>query len=112
MLWACRWAIHLHRFSRSRGPSWRMCSGSASGELYKLGIKNPHLVGLTTWNKGKSVVGPALTLQWMPKREDMSANHEYADTELQLHRHVMYHTQPGDIIVVDARGDMAAGIFG
>ena len=87
-------------------------SATASGELYKLGIKNPHLVGLTTWNKGKSVVGPALTLQWMPKREDMSANHEYADTELQLHRHVMYHTQPGDIIVVDARGDMAAGIFG
>jgi len=87
-------------------------SATASGELYKLGIKNPHLVGLTTWNKGKSAVGPALTLQWMPKREDMSANHEYADTELQLHRHVMYHTQPGDIIVVDARGDMAAGIFG
>ena len=41
-------------------------SATASGELYKLGIKNPHLVGLTTWNKGKSVVGPALTLQWMP----------------------------------------------
>src|SRR3954462_1200022 len=87
-------------------------SATASGELYRLGIKNPHLVGLTTWNKGKSVVGPALTLQWMPKREDMSANHEYADTEMQLHRHAMYHTQPGDIVVVDARGDMTAGVFG
>jgi len=87
-------------------------SATASGELYRLGIKHPHLVGLTSWNKGKSVVGPALTLQWMPKREDMSANHEYAETELQLHRHAMYHTQPGDIIVVDARGDMAAGVFG
>ena len=87
-------------------------SATAAGELYKLGIKNPHMAGLTTWNKGQSVVGPALTLQWMPKREDMTANHEYADTELQLHRHAMYHTQPGDIIVVDARGDLSAGVFG
>lgn len=87
-------------------------SATASGELYKLGIKNPHMTGLTSWKKGKSVVGPAITLQWMPRREDMSANSEYADTELQLHRHSMYHAQPGDIIVVDARGDMASGVFG
>ena len=87
-------------------------SATASGELYKRGIKNQHMTGLTSWKKGRSVVGPALTLQWMPRREDMSANHEYADTEMQLHRHVMYHTQPGDIIVVDARGDMASGVFG
>ncbi len=25
---------------------------------------------------------------------------------------MLYHTQPGDIVVVDARGDMTAGIFG
>jgi len=25
---------------------------------------------------------------------------------------VLYHTQPGDIVVVDARGDTASGIFG
>ena len=37
---------------------------------------------------------------------------EYVDPETQLHRHVLYHTQPGDIVVVDARGDMASGIFG
>lgn len=87
-------------------------SATAAGELYKLGIRQPHLMGLTTWHPGKTVVGPALTLQWMPRREDMSANHEYADPEMQLHRHVMYHTQPGDVIVVDARGDMGSGVFG
>ena len=87
-------------------------SATAAGELYRLGIRQPHLVGLTSWHKDKTVVGPALTLQWMPRREDMAANHEYADPEMQLHRHVMYHTQPGDIIVVDARGDMASGVFG
>jgi regulator of RNase E activity RraA len=59
-----------------------------------------------------SVVGPALTLQFMPKREDLYGEGEYQDPEKQLHRHVLYHTRPGDIVVVDARGDMKSGIFG
>ena len=57
-------------------------------------------------------MGPALTLQFMPKREDLHGTGEYVGPERQLHRHVLYHTQPGDVVVVDARGDMASGIFG
>ncbi len=87
-------------------------SATASGELSRLGIRDPHLRGLTTWTPGKTVAGPALTLQFMPKREDVYKVDEYADPELQLHRHVLYHTQPGDVVVVDARGDMASGVFG
>lgn len=37
---------------------------------------------------------------------------ELSEPEKQLHRHVLYHTQPGDIVVVDARGDMKSGMFG
>jgi regulator of RNase E activity RraA len=48
----------------------------------------------------------------MPKREDLYSADEYANPERQLHRHALYHTQPGDIIVVDARGDMSSGVFG
>ena len=48
----------------------------------------------------------------MPKREDLYGEGEYADPEKQLHRHVLYHVQEGDIVVVDARGDMTAGVFG
>ncbi len=87
-------------------------SATASGELNRLGIRDPHLRGLTTWTPGKTVVGPALTLQFMPKREDVYKVDEYADPELQMHRHVLYHTQPGDVVVVDARGDMGSGVFG
>jgi regulator of RNase E activity RraA len=39
------------------------------------------------------------------------ARTKYTDRE-KLHRHAMYHTQPGDILVVDARADMSSGIFG
>lgn len=87
-------------------------SATASGELSRLGIRDPHLRGLSAWTPGKTVVGPALTLQFMPKREDLYRVDEYADPERQLHRHVLYHTQPGDIVVVDARGHMGSGVFG
>ena len=87
-------------------------SATASGELSRLGVRDPFMRGPVAWTKGKTVVGPALTLQFMPKREDLYGVDEYADPERQLHRHVLYHTQPGDIGVVDARGDMSSGVFG
>lgn len=87
-------------------------SATASAELNRLGIRDAHIMGPRPWTPGKSVVGPALTLQFMPLREDQYAHDEYDDPELQLHRHVLYHTQPGDVVVVDARGDLTSGIFG
>jgi regulator of RNase E activity RraA len=48
----------------------------------------------------------------MPKREDLFGGSEYDNPDLQLHRHVMFPAQAGDMIVVDARGDMGSGIFG
>lgn len=87
-------------------------SATASGELHRLGIRSPHLQGLTSRIPGRAVVGPALTLQFMPMREDIYGGGEYVGPERQLHRHALYHTQPGDIVVVDARGDMTSGVFG
>ena len=89
-----------------------IASATTSGELSRLGIRDPQLRGPVAWTPGKRVVGPALTLQFMPKREDLYGEDEYASPERQLHRHTLYHTQPGDIVVVDARGDMASGVFG
>jgi regulator of RNase E activity RraA len=43
-------------------------SATASGELSRLGIRNPFMLGPQPWTKGQSIVGPALTLQFMPKR--------------------------------------------
>lgn len=90
----------------------KLGSATASSELYKLGIKDPHIRGPVPFTRGRAIAGPALTLQFMPKREDLYGDSEYADREKQLHRHVLYHTQPGDIVVVDGRGDTSSGIFG
>src|SRR5216683_4907964 len=87
-------------------------SATASGELKRLGIRNAFIEGPQCMSPGVSVVGPALTLQFMPIREDLYPQSEYVEPERQLHRHVLYHTQPGDVVVVDARGDMTSGVFG
>jgi regulator of RNase E activity RraA len=87
-------------------------SATATGELKRLGIRSAFIQGPVAWTPGASIAGPALTLQFMPKREDLYNDSEYVDPERQLHRHVLYHTQPGDIVVVDARGDLTSGVFG
>src|ERR1051326_7040702 len=87
-------------------------SATASGELKRLVIPNPFLQGPVRMTPGASIVGPALTLQFMPLREDLYPTSEYVEPERQLHRHVLYHAQPGDVVVVDARGDMNSGVFG
>ena len=87
-------------------------SATASGELKRLGIRNVHMQGPACMTPGVSIVGPALTLQFMPKREDLYPDAEYVEPEQQLHRHVLYHAQQGDVVVVDARGDMTSGVFG
>src|SRR5215471_2019176 len=87
-------------------------SATASGELKRLGIRNAFIQGPLAMTPGASVVGPALTLQFLPIREDLYPQSEYVDPERQLHRHVLYHARKGDVVVVDARGDMTSGVFG
>lgn len=87
-------------------------TATASSELSLMGIRDPHVRGVQPLVTGKSVAGPALTLQCMPKREDLYGANEYDNPELQLHRHVLYPAEAGDMVVVDARGDMGSGIFG
>jgi regulator of RNase E activity RraA len=87
-------------------------SATATGELKRLGVRSAHIVGPVSHTPGASVVGPAVTLQFMPKREDLYPDAEYVNPEAQIHRHVLYHAQAGDVVVVDARGDLASGVFG
>lgn len=87
-------------------------SATAVGELKRLGIRSAFIQGPVAMTPGASIVGPALTLQFMPKREDLYPDAEYVSPERQLHRHVLYHAQKGDVVVVDARGDLTSGVFG
>jgi regulator of RNase E activity RraA len=87
-------------------------TATVAGTLGHMGFRNPHLVGPVAQTRGKSIVGPAVTLQFLPQRPDLFSEGEYSDPETQLHRHVLYQVEAGDVVVVDARGDMSSGVFG
>jgi regulator of RNase E activity RraA len=90
----------------------RIGTATISSELNRMGVRDPHIRGPVPLVPGRTAAGPALTLMCMPKREDLFDGAEYDNPELQLHRQVMFPAQAGDMIVVDARGDMGSGIFG
>lgn len=90
----------------------RIGSATCSSELSLLGFRDPQICGPRPLKAGRSVAGPAVTLQMMPQRPDLFDADEYEDPSRQLNRHVLYRAQPGDIVAVDARGDMASGVFG
>ena len=88
-------------------------TATIAGTLARKGIRNPHMVGLTAFNPGVAVAGQAVTLQFMPKREDVHWGDEYAAApERELHRKAIIACRPGDIVVVDARGSLSSGVFG
>jgi regulator of RNase E activity RraA len=87
-------------------------TATVAGSLGHAGFRNPHMLGPVTQNPGASIVGVAQTLQFLPQRPDLFAEGEYSDPEVQLHRHVLYEIEEGDVVVVDARGDMSSGVFG
>ena len=89
-----------------------LSAATAAGELFRLGIRDPFIKGIRSWTPGVKMVGPAVTLQFLPKREDVAGEGEYVDPESQMHRHVLYHAEKGDVVVVDARGSMKSGVFG
>ena len=60
-----------------------MGAATVAGTLAHMGIRDPHMHGPVSWNKGKAIAGPALTLQFMPKREDLYGQNEYDDPEKQ-----------------------------
>ncbi len=87
-------------------------SATASGEMKRLGIRNPHMIGPVARTPGKVIAGPAMTLLFMPRREDLYPDGEYVAPEQQIHRHALIDAQPGDVVVVDARASMSSGVFG
>ena len=89
-------------------------SATISAELkHGAGIRDSFMMGLKSCHTGKTIGGPAITLQFMPIREDYYQDaEEYQNVEEQLHRHALYLAEAGDVVVVDARGDLSSGVFG
>lgn len=88
-------------------------SATAAGTLHKMGISRSFMRGPRALHPSAKVVGSALTLAFMPKREDVAAvkGQEYFEKDTALWA-VLDEARPFDVLVVQAFGDPFTGCFG
>ena len=80
-----------------------------SGILRRLGYRNTFLSGLAPRTSMQNFVGRALTGRALPTRKDVSATQAGAAS---LHRRAFETIKVGDVLVIDARGDVGARVTG
>ncbi|MFJ8057405.1 ribonuclease activity regulator RraA [Streptomyces sp. NPDC096142] len=88
-------------------------AATACAKLHSMGVTRTAVQGPTALETGSRVVGSALTLQFMPQREDVASGlgQEYVERDTALWA-VLETVQPGDVLVVQAWGSSFTGCFG
>jgi regulator of RNase E activity RraA len=69
------------------------------------------MTGVAPLDPGYTMVGEAVTLRYLPYREDLNATQSVADPE-HPQRKTIDNIQAGGILVIDARGDLRSGTLG
>jgi regulator of RNase E activity RraA len=93
-------------------------SATASALMHRMGVRQTFVQGALARQPGAKVVGPIVTLQFMPKREDVMAGIVAQNVpEEQLEKAtalwaVFDTVVPGDILAVQAYGDPNTGTMG
>lgn len=88
-------------------------SATACAKLHALGIRRSFVEGPRPLTAGQRVVGSALTLQFMPQREDLASG--FGQEAVERHTAlwaVMETVQPGDVLVIQAYGSQFSGCIG
>ncbi|GAB3818382.1 dimethylmenaquinone methyltransferase [Tessaracoccus terricola] len=88
-------------------------AATACAKLHELGIRRSFVEGPRPLQPGQRIVGSAVTLQFMPQREDLASGkgQEYAERHSALWA-VLETIQPGDVLVVQAYGSRFSGCVG
>ena len=95
-------------------PFWDFGTAAVSSALREVcGIRRAYITGPTAFTPGRKAVGTAVTLSFLPKREDVIAGRAEEEEEVTsaLWAAVIA-TQEGDVLLVDARGNMQTGCLG
>ncbi|MGI8448531.1 MAG: hypothetical protein ACR2MP_15400, partial [Streptosporangiaceae bacterium] len=84
---------------------YAVSSATASAVLHRMGVRRTFMQGPLARQPGAKIVGPAITLQFMPQREDVAsgAGQEQGEKVSALWA-VLEEVQPGDVLAVQAYG--------
>jgi 5-oxopent-3-ene-1,2,5-tricarboxylate decarboxylase / 2-hydroxyhepta-2,4-diene-1,7-dioate isomerase len=77
--------------------------------LRKRGLNGLTLDGLRSTRPGTRMAGYARTVRYLPLREDLSASHGGG---MNAQRRAIEAIRPGEVLVIEARGDTTAGTIG
>jgi regulator of RNase E activity RraA len=90
----------------------RVSTATLSTQLFKRGLRNTFIQGVRRVSRaGQNMVGPAFTLRNIPSREDLDHMGVFADPE-HPQRKSIETVPPGQVLVVDCRGDIRAASAG
>ena len=95
-------------------PFWEFGTAAISSALREeCGIRRAYIQGPVAFTPGLKAVGTAVTLSFLPKREDIIRGRaeESQEARSALWAAVIA-VQDGDVLVVDARGNMQTGCLG
>jgi len=95
-------------------PFWEFGTATISSALREVcDIRRAFITGPVAYTPGLKTVGTAVTLSFLPKREDVISGRAEEEQEVRsaLWAAVIA-TQKGDVLVVDARGNMQTGCLG
>lgn len=92
-------------------------SATASAVMHRMGVRQTFIQGPLARQPGAKVVGPVVTLQFMPRREDLIRNLASGAAEEQVEKRtalwsVFETVEAGDVLAVQANGDMYTGCMG
>ena len=98
-----------------RDSTWdllkRPSTATLTTVLAKHGLWNTFLTGVRPLAPGRRMVGQAFTLRYIPSREDLDYNMVF-DNTTDPQRVAIESVGPGDVLVIDARGDERGGTMG
>ncbi len=81
--------------------------------MHRLGIRQTFIAGPESRTPGESIIGPVVTLHFMPQREDVASGQAQEGIEKRSALCAVFETvQPGDILAIAAYGDPYTGCVG
>lgn len=89
----------------------RASTATISSQLVKRGLRRTFIQGVYPLRPQDRMAGIAFTLRYVPAREDLDPGVQY-DNRTNIQRLAIERVGAGEILVIDARGDLSAATLG
>jgi regulator of RNase E activity RraA len=90
----------------------QISTATLTSQLLKRGFRNTFIAGLRPTRPDLRMAGYAFTLRYVPVREDVGVQGVSPDNERNVQRRAVESVGPGDVLVIDARGELGAAVLG